>query len=71
MTLVKGSKERMADQKTLEEIIKMVRGRSLIAEESKLHTKPLFVHDFLDTREFWEGYVRALRSLLEELEELA
>ena len=61
----------MTDQKALEEIIKMVRSRLLIAEESKLHTRPLFAHDVLSTREFWEGYVWALRSLLEELEERA
>ena len=61
----------MTDQKMLEEIIRMVRGRLLIAEESKLHIKPLFAHDVLNTREFWEGYVWALRSLLEELEKWA
>ena len=54
--------------KTKQEIITMIHGRLLIAEETKRHTRPPFVQDVEDTREFWEGYVRALRSLFEELE---
>ena len=52
-----------------QEIIAMIRGRLLIADEAKRHTRPPFVQDVEDTREFWEGYVAALRSLLKDLEE--
>jgi len=55
--------------KTRQEIIAMIRGRLLIVEEAKRHTRQPLVQGVTDTREFWEGYAAALRSLLKDLEE--